>query len=120
MIFDKKEYTNAEIKILISYIQNYVSNHSKELDCIQGYQLGVVTCNLLQYSILQRDKKPEDLDALDLEFLENYDRVLERFPDLVPYLKERYQFELDEFRESDPEKFKLFNERREFELKHED
>lgn len=111
MIFPKNEYLESEVMLMITYIQNYVISRSEELDPIKGFQLGIVTCNLLTYSTMQ-NLDPSELNQSEIDFLRNYDDVLNQFPDLIPYLKDVYGKSLESYEISNPLEYKVLMDKK--------
>lgn len=111
MIFPKNEYLESEVMLMITYIQNYVISKSDELDPIKGFQLGIVTCNLLTYFNIQ-GLDPSKLNQSEIDFLRNYDDILNQFPDLIPYLKDLYAKNLENYEKSNPLEYKVLMDKK--------
>lgn len=107
------DFYEEDLNMMAQYIGSYLGVKSKELTAVQGYQLGVLSCNFSYYGILIRaQKRGESLAGDDTNFIKNIDKILDSLPDLAEHLILSLAKGVKALEESNPELHKKFMESR--------
>jgi hypothetical protein len=102
------DYLDQELSLFQYYFPDYVSKNKNVLTTEDAYILGTLSNNFQYYTRCLKDAQVGSIRKNcdeDKHFLVNYEIALEKFPDLVEFLVEEYEEDLEILKESDPIKY---------------
>ncbi len=102
------DYLDQELSLFQFYFPDYLSKHREFMSFDDAYTLGTLSNNFQYYTRCLKDTQVgstrKNCDE-DKQFLINYEIALEKFPDLIEFLIEEYEEDLEILKESDPIKY---------------
>lgn len=98
-----EQYYLDEIDVMRGYIITYINEKFEKLDQLDGFNLGQIYSFFSNYVYLLKEKRISGLNETNEKKLKVYQNVLDCFPDLIKFIQNRYDKDLNDMITKNPD-----------------